>query len=83
MTDNIHPLRNGEIVPVIEDLLERAKRGEIVSLAYAGVCEDQATIEGVGGRIYDNAVLLNGAINILRDMYFHMHIEHYADAEVT
>lgn len=76
------PIRGRELVPVLEDWLERAKRGEITALAFAAVLEGDHFCEGWAGDIDSCSLSLYGAINVLRDGYFHQRIEHHSDADV-
>ena len=81
MTAAIIPIRGGELVKVIEDWLAQARKGEITAIAFAAVMSDDAVCEGWVGDIDSCAVTLYGAINILRDGYFHDRIEHYSDSD--
>jgi hypothetical protein len=72
------PIRGRELIPVLEDWLERAKQGEILALAFAAVLVDEACAEGWAGDVDNCAVTLYGAINVMRDGYFHQNIEHYS-----
>ena len=60
MTDNIK-----ELVEVLEDLLVRAKSGELQSLAFAGCCSDNTIMDGV--IVFDDVFALMGAWRIVDD----------------
>jgi len=79
----VTPIRGKELIPVLEDWLKRARAGEITALAFAAVMRDASIQEGWAGELDECAVVLYGAINILRDGYFHSRIEHYADAQCS
>jgi hypothetical protein len=66
-----------DLVKALEDWTERARKGEITALAFAAVMEDGSTYEGWSGNYGSCVITLYGAINILRDQYFHLKIEHY------
>lgn len=76
MSAKIIPIRGHNLVPIIEEWLEQAKRGEIEAFAFAALMRDGSTCEGWLGDVDDCAVSLYGAINILRDGFFHENIEH-------
>jgi len=81
--DNVVPIRGGAVIEILEDLLQQARKGEIEAIAFAIVNADQSLTEGWSGTIDTNVVAMYGAINILRDGYFHSSIEHdgYADRQ--
>lgn len=76
MSAKIIPIRGSELVPIIEEWLEQAKRGEIEAMAFVALVRDGPTCEGWIGEVEDCAVTLYGAINILRDGFFHANIDH-------
>ena len=74
MTDNIKPLFPGrptgtepveELVEILEDLLVRAKSGELQSLAFAGCCSDNTIMDGV--IVFDDVFALMGAWRMVDD----------------
>jgi hypothetical protein len=71
----VTPIRGGNIVERLELLLEEARQGNVIAISYAVVLEGDETVEGYAGNIDECAVLLYGAINILRDVYFVHNIE--------
>ncbi len=73
--NEVTPIRGGNIVERLEDLLEEARQGKMIALAYAATMEDDVCCEGYVGDIDRCAVTLYGAINILRDYYFEHNIE--------
>jgi hypothetical protein len=81
MTAKIIPIRGHELIPVLEDWLEQAKRGEITAIAFAAIMEGGDTCEGWAGRVDECCLALFAAINILRDGYFHQHIDHYSSSD--
>lgn len=78
---SIVPIRRRELIPIIEGWLEQAQRGEIKVMAFAAVMSDETCCEGWIGDHEDNAMLLYAAVNILRESFFHTHIDHYSDAD--
>lgn len=82
MPGKIVPIKNREVIPALEELLEDARAGKIVSIGYAVVEADDVTMEGIAGLTDESAVQLYGAINILRDMFFHMYIDHYSNGDL-
>lgn len=82
MTDGkVVPIRGRELVAIIEDWLEQAKRGEISVMAFAAVMEDDTCYEGWAGDLDGSTLKLFAAINILRDGFFHEKIDHYSSAD--
>jgi hypothetical protein len=81
MTAKIVPIRGRELVSVIEEWLEQAKRGEITAMAFAAIMDSGDTCEGWAGNIDECTISLYGAVNVLRDGFFHKLIEHYSDAD--
>lgn len=69
LTANLLPDEvNTDLIDVLEDLLDRTKRGEIVSLAWAGVKRNDDLIsgwEGSGGTIWQIAA----SIMVLHSRY--------------
>ena len=74
MTDNIKPLFPGrptgtepveELVEILEDLLFRAKSGELQSLAVAGCCSDNTVVTGLS--VADDVFSLMGAWRVVDD----------------
>lgn len=72
MTDNIKPLFPGqrtgiepvpEVVDMVEDLLARAKSGELQSLAFAGLCADDTVMSGCS--VQDDVFCLIGALHVV------------------
>lgn len=82
MPPKVVPIRGRELVPVLEEWLEQAKAGELQAIAIAAVRHDKCCFEGWFGDVDRCAVTLYGAINILRDGYFHENIEHYSPADI-
>lgn len=78
----IVPIRGREIVAALEDWLEQARRGEIRAIAFAAVMREEVMHEGWVGEVDTCTVSLYGAINVLRDAFFHERIEHYSDGDV-
>lgn len=81
MTAKIIPIRNPGPVEALESLLERARRGEFKAIAFAAVLEDGCAAEGWAGKVDECTFALYGAINTLRDVFFHEHIDHFSDAD--
>jgi hypothetical protein len=79
LTAEVIPIRGGEVVRVLEQWLEQARRGELVAVAFAAIV-DNRTCEGWFGRVDEHVVRLYGALNIARDQYFHSMIEHYDES---
>lgn len=75
-------LHGKEIIPVLEEWIEQARKGELVALSFAAVMNDDTVCEGWMGNVDNHCVKMYGGINILRDAYFHMMIEHYDDASM-
>lgn len=74
MTDNTKPLFPGrptgtepveELVEILEDLLFRAKSGELQSLAFAWLCSDNTVMSGIC--VTDDVFSLMGAWRIVDD----------------
>lgn len=72
MTDNIKPLFPGqptgtepvgELVEILEDLLVRAKSGELQSLAFAGCCSDNTIMDAVS--VHDDVFSLIGGLRVV------------------
>ena len=72
MTDNIKPLFPGrptgtepveELVEILEDLLFRAKSGELQSLAFAGLCSDNTVMSGIS--VTDDVFSLIGGLRVV------------------
>ena len=75
MTDNIKPLFPGrptgtepveELVEILEDLLTRAKSGELQSLAFAGCCSDNTVMSGLS--VTDDVFALIGALRVVESV---------------
>lgn len=75
MTDNIKPLFLGrptgtepveELVEILEDLLMRAKSGELQSLAFAGCCSDNTVMSGLS--VTDDMFALIGALRVVESV---------------
>jgi len=73
---NIIPIHGHEMIPILESWLEQACKGEITCIAFAALMDDLTCHEGWIGDYEDNAVRLFGAINILRDGFFNLNIDH-------
>jgi len=80
--ENVTPIRGGELIPILEDWLDQARKGEIKAMSFAAVMNNDNTCEGWIGDIDSCSLLLFAAINILRDGYFHDRIEHYSTADL-
>lgn len=81
MTASVIPIRGREMIPLIEDWLEKARNGEIVAMSFAAVLQDDVCCEGWAGDLDSCTLTLFAAINILRDGFFHQHIDHYSTAD--
>jgi hypothetical protein len=81
VTAKVIPIRGHELIPVLEEWLEQAKRGEIKAMAFAAIMDDETTCEGWAGSVDQCCLALFAAINILRDGYFHQHIDHYSSSD--
>ena len=75
MTDNIKPLFPGrptgtepveELVEILEDLLVRAKSGELQSLAFAGCCSDNTVVTGLS--VADDVFSLIGGLRVVESV---------------
>lgn len=80
MTAKVIPIRGGEIVRILEEWLEQARKGDITAMAFAAIMEDGSTCEGWFGNLDECTTALYGALNIARDQYFHSRIEHYNES---
>jgi hypothetical protein len=80
---SVEHLHNNDMIATIESWLEDAKKGELKAMAFAAIMDDDCICEGWTGEVDENTVLMYGAINILRDAYFHKKIEHESEADVT
>ncbi len=75
--NNVVPIRGRALIETLEQWLEQAKRGEVVAICFAAVMKDDGLCEGWAGNVDKCTMSLYGAVNVLRDQYFHMLIQHY------
>ena len=78
---NIVPIRGRELISILEEWLEQARKGEITCIAFAALMSDETCCEGWAGDFDENVLRLFGAINILRDGFFHQNVEHYSSCD--
>jgi hypothetical protein len=63
---NLHKKPNEALITALEDLLDRAKKGDLISLAGAGICNDDSVLTF---KVYDkrpSLFTLLGAITNLQ-----------------
>lgn len=76
------PIRGGGVVKLLEEILETARSGEIDSLAIVYITKNHEVAEGWCGAFDLDVFRMYGAINSLRDCFFHEEIDHNGIADL-